>query len=139
LNDIFDVLKSNARIIVPVAVLVLVLAVAIGILIGLRNPSEIGVTGESSGPGLGEMVAERDETGLFVPGPVLPSLFDEDPAATLYPEPQADYIQLFDFKQVSVTELIESRRRGVDVHFKPFQVENRDLEILSEKDELAEP
>ena len=139
MNDILDLLKNNARIIVPVAVLVLVIAVVIGILIGLRNPAKDVLSGESGRLGPGEMMAERDETGLFVPGPVLPSLFDADPAAMLYPEPQTDYIQSFEFNQVSVTELIESRRRGVAVHFKPFQVENRDLEILSEKDELAEP
>jgi hypothetical protein len=138
LNDFFDVLRSNVRIIVPAAVLVVILAVVIGIIVGLNNASDYTVSEEPVETRLREMGPDRDETGLLVPGPVVPSL-SQDNSENMYPDQQTDYIESFELKQVSVSELIEYRRRGVEVHFKPFRIENVEYEILSEKDELAEP
>lgn len=139
MNDIFDALRSNARIIVPAAVLVIILAIVIGIVVGLRNPSGVAVNGDYVESGLREMGPDRDETGLLVPGPVVPRLFEDDTTETFYLEQHTEYIESFELKHVSVSELIEYRKRGVEVHFKPFQVENVDLEILNVKEELAEP
>ena len=138
MNDFFDVLRSNVRIVIPAAVLVVILAVVIGIIVGLKNASDYTGSEETVETGWRETGPERDESGLLVPGPVVPSL-SQGNSKNMYPEQQTDYIELFELKQVSVSELIESRKRGVEVHFKPFRVENVEFEILSEKDELAEP
>ena len=138
MNDIFDLLRSNVRVIVPAAVLVVILAVAIGIIVGLNNASDYTVSEETIETGLHEMGPDRDESGLLVPGPVVPSL-SQDSSGNIYPDQKTDYIESFQLKQVSVSELIEYRKRGVEVHFKPFRIENVEFEILSEKDELAEP
>ena len=139
MSDIFDVFRSNARLIIPAAVLVIVLAVVVGIVVGLRNTTDVAVNEESIESGLRETGPYRDQSGLLVPGPVMPRLYDDDTTMSPYLEHNTEYIDSFEFKQVSISELIEYRNRGVEVHFKPFQVENVDLEILSEKDELAEP
>ena len=138
MNDIFDILRSNARIIVPAAVIVVILAVVIGIVIGLNNTPDYTVSGENVETGLREMEPLRDEGGLLVPGPVIPSL-SQGSNENRHLGQQTDYIESFELKQVNISELIEYRKRGVEVHFKPFRVENVDLEILIEKDELAEP
>ena len=138
MNDIFDVLRSNVRIIIPAALLVVILAVVIGIIVGLNNASDYTVSEETVETGLREMGLDRDESGLLVPGPIVPSLSQEN-LENIYPDQQSDYIESFELKQVSVSELIEYRKRGVEVHFKPFLIENVEYEILIEKDELAEP
>ena len=139
MNDIFDVLRSNAKIIVTAAVLVILLAIVIGVVVGLRNPSELAVSGDFVEPGQRENDPNRDATGLLVPGPVVPRLFKNDATGVYFLEQHTEYIESLEFKKISVSELIEYRKRGVELHFKPFQVENVDLEILTVKDELAEP
>ena len=136
MNDFIAVLRSNVKIIVPAAVIVIVLAIVIGVIVGLRGRSEGEVNVELQ---LREIEPDRDETGLLIPGPVVPRLFDEDAAETYYLEHHPGYIESFELMQVSVSELIEYRKRGVEVHFKPFQIENEELDILTVKDELAEP
>jgi hypothetical protein len=138
LNDFIAVLRSNVKIIVPVAVIVIVLAIVIGVIVGLSGRSEVEVTGDDVELRLREMELDRDETGLLIPGPVVPRLYDDAPE-TFYLEQHPDYIESSEFMQVSVSELIEYRKRGVEVHFKPFQIENEELDILTVKDELAEP
>jgi hypothetical protein len=139
LNDIFNLLRSNARIIVPAAVLVIILAIVIGIVIGLRSPSDIPVGEGFDASRLREVGPDLDETGLLVPGPIVPRLYEDDTAEFFQLEDRTAYIDSIELKQISISELIEYRKRGVEVRFKPFQVENVDLEILSVKDELAEP
>jgi hypothetical protein len=139
LNDFIVVLRSNLKIIVPVAVIVIVLAVVIGVIFGLSGRSEVKVIGDDVELRLREMELDRNETGLLIPGPVVPRLFDEDTVETFYLEHHPEYIESFELMQVSVSELIEYRKRGVEAHFKPFQIENEKLDILTVKDELAEP
>ncbi len=136
MNDFIAVLRSNVKIIVPAAVIVIVLAIVIGVIVGLSGRSEVEVNVELR---FREMELDRDETGLLIPGPVVPRLFDEDAPETFYLEHHPEYIESFELMQVSVSELIEYRKRGVEVHFKPFQIENEELDILTVKDELAEP
>ena len=136
MNDFIAVLRSNVKIIVPATVIVIVLAILIGVIVGLSGRSEVEVNVELR---FREMELDRDETGLLIPGPVVPHLFDDDAPGTFYLEDHPVYIESFELMQVSVSELIEYRKRGVEVHFKPFQIENEELDILTVKDELAEP
>ena len=139
MNDFIGVLRSNVKIIVPAAVIVIVLAIVIGVIVGLSGRSEVEVVGDDFELRLREMELDRDKTGLLIPGPVVPRLFDEDAPETFYLEHHPEYIESFELMQISVSELIEYRKRGVEVHFKPFQIENEELDILTVKDELAEP
>jgi hypothetical protein len=139
LNDFYEILRDNIRIIIPAAVVVVVIAVVIGIFVGLRNPSGPGVSGELAELLQRDIPPDRDETGLFVPGPVVPRLYDSALSEDMYPGQRTDYLDSLEFKNIDTSELIEHRPRGVEVHIKPFRIENVELEILSEKDELAEP
>ena len=139
MNNFISALRSNIKIIITAAAIVIVLAILIGVFIGLSRRPVVMETGIETSLMSRETTMGRDETGLLIPGPVFLRLFQDDAPETFYFDHHPEYIESFELKQVKVSELLEYRRRGVEVHFKPFQIEGEEYDILTFKDELAEP
>ncbi len=127
------------KIIIPAAAIVIFLAVLIGVVIGLSRRPEVVETGVEKSLIPPETTVGRDESGLLIPDPVFMRLFQDDAPETFYFDHHPEYIESFELRHVKVSELLEYRRRGVEVHFKPFQIEGEEYDILTFEDELAEP
>ena len=84
-------------------------------------------------------LSEDGRLELFIPEPVLPQVSDQFFDYSFYFDQNKDYIKSMELLPVKISELLKYRRIGITSDIKPFQINNKELDIIIQKDELAEP
>jgi hypothetical protein len=82
------------------------------------------------------------ETGLpplLMPHPVIPHRSDQFVEYSFYLEDHEDDLDKIHMIPVKISDLLKYRSIGEPVNIKPFQFQNRELDIIINKNELAEP
>ena len=138
MSDLLEPITRNLKLIIVLVLAALAIAVAVGVLVGLSGrPSELDITEEK--PARAGSPADRDETGLLVPAPVLPPIAEDAEGALPYLDQHPEFIDEIEPMSATLSELIQQRARDVQADVKPFEFMGEELDILTYESEIAEP
>ena len=142
MNELLNWIKENVRVAIIGFVLLFIIVTALGFFLGtMKRRSRIK---EAFSPeleieisSLPSSVEGRPE--LFIPEPVLPQVSDQFFDYLFYFDQNKDHIKNMELLPVKISELLKYRRIGITLDIKPFQFHNVELDVIIQRDELAEP
>jgi hypothetical protein len=139
LSDLLEPITKNLKLIIVLVLAALAIAVAVGVLVGLSGrPSGLDIA-EEVPPRDGVAAADLDETGLLLPAPVLPPIAEDAEGAIPYLDQHPEFIDEIEPMPAALSKLIQQRARDVQADVKPFEYMGEELDILTYKNEIAEP
>ena len=143
MNEIFEWVKTNSRLVLFGTVAAIVLSTFIGFLLGLskREPApetkvQIDIADEAINAGsLKEIKGKR----LLLPEPVIPILNEVKNKYSFYLDEDRSSAKGLELIPEKISDLLKHRDIGLDSDIKAFQFNNEELDIITDKTELAEP
>ena len=139
MSDLLEPITRNLKLIIVLVLAALAIALAVGVLVGLSGrPSGLDIIEEVPARA-GSAAADRDETGLLLPAPVLPPSAEDAEGALPYLDQHPEFIDEIEPMPATLSELIQQRARDVQADVKPFEFMGEELDILTYESEIAEP
>ena len=142
MNELLNWIKENVRIVIIGFALLFIIVTALGFLFGTMKRRSL--IEDTFSPELeieisNFTLSEDGKPELFIPEPVLPQVHDQFVDYSFYFDQNKDFINNVELLPVRISELLKYRRLGIASDIKPFQIHNREFDIITQRDELAEP
>jgi hypothetical protein len=143
LNDLFEWVKANARLVLLGTIAAILLSIVIGFLLGLakrgRSPESRIQIDAVDEPVTESILAEKKEKIMLLPRPVIPILNEGKNKYSFYLDGDNSEAGRLELIPVKISDLLRHREIGLDLDIKAFQFNNEELDIITDKNELVEP
>ena len=143
MNDFFGWIRDNKRVVITIVVFLVVFSAVVGFITGtIKRRSSASQTKIAEIEKIIESRTEFAEKGkhkLLMPNPVIPHITEPFPKFTFYLDSSDADVKDLRPLPVRISELLRYRDVGISTDIKPFQFHNEETDILTVKDELAEP
>ena len=142
MNEFLNWIKENVRITIIGLALLFIIVTALGFLLGTikrRSMIEDTFSPELEIEISSSTLSDDGRPKLFIPEPVLPQVHDQFVDYSFYFDQNKDFINNVELLPVRISELLKYRRIGITSDIKPFQIHNKEFDIIIQRDELAEP
>lgn len=142
MNELLNWIKENVRVAIIGFALLFIIVTALGFFLGtMKRRSRIE---DTFSPELeieisSFTLSEDGKPELFIPEPVLPQVSDQFVDYSFYFDQNKAFIRNMELLPVRISELLKYRRIGIKSDIKPFQINNKEFDIIIQRDELAEP
>ena len=140
MNDLFRWAQENWKLMLGVLLVLVVLSSTLGFIFGTlkKRSREQRYSLSEIEKGLPQ-APEGELPGVLLPAPVVPSVIEPFPSFSFYFELTDPSPQESTPPPVRVSELLRYRDRGVESDVRAFRFESEEFEVLTKKEELAEP
>ena len=143
MNEIFEWVKANVRIVLLGTIAAIVISILIGFLLGLaksRPDPEARIRIDTIDEQIAaESLTKKREKRLLLPAPVIPILNEVKNKYSFYLDEDISNASGLELLPAKISDLLKHRDIGLDSDIKAFQFNNEELDIITDKNDLAEP
>lgn len=142
MNELIDWIRDNSRSLIIGICALLVLSAAVGAAIGVvkRRSAENMMSVKKEEAGLSSPgISEEEGIQLLLPGAYTPELGGTFLEYTSYIERHKDDLESMELIPLRLSDILQFRNPGEFVDIKPFWFNGEEIDIVTGKNELAEP
>ena len=142
MNNFYNWIKNNTRLVMIIMILI-ILSAAVGFTIGTIKRrayrKDISFSDMEIDSLTSSALSDNQKPPFLMPEPVVPHIGDQFLKNLFYFDQNDSDLEKLKMIPVRISELLKYRDIGITSDIKPFQFHNEELDIITKKEELAEP